>query len=100
MGLVTVEVRDVVSELMLSPEFEAEQLPISKELPQQCFGRCLSLSQFARKGYQTSKVISATVLPSFIHVRTLFPLPRESTSQEEGICAETSRSKWKATRLP
>jgi len=56
------------SQLMLSSEFETEQLPISKKLPQQCFGRRLFLSQFARKVYQTRKLISATILSFSIHI--------------------------------
>ncbi len=65
----TIEVRDVISELMLSPEFETEQLPISKQLPQQCFGSRRFLSQLTRKVYQTRKLISATILPCAIHLR-------------------------------
>jgi len=45
----TIEVCNVVAKLMLSSEFELQQLTISEKLPQQAFGGCLLLSQFARK---------------------------------------------------
>jgi hypothetical protein len=61
---VTVEVRDVIAKLMLSSEFEPEQLTISKKLPQQCFSGCLFLSYFADNLRQTSELITATVLSS------------------------------------
>jgi len=69
-SFVTIEVRDVISELMLPPEFKTNQLPISKKLPQQRFSRRLLLSKLARKIYQTRKLISATILPQATH-----PLP-------------------------
>ena len=40
----TKEIRDVITDLMLPPEFEAEKLAISKQLPKQVFSRRLLLS--------------------------------------------------------
>ena len=40
----TKEIRDVITDLMLPPEFEAEQLAISKQLPKQVFSRRLLFS--------------------------------------------------------
>jgi len=38
----TIEVGDIVSKLMLSPEFETEELAIAQELPEQFFGASLA----------------------------------------------------------
>jgi len=43
-SVVTIEVGDVVTKLMLPSEFEPEQAAISDQFPQQGFRRCLFLS--------------------------------------------------------
>ena len=50
-GFATIKVRDVITELMLSSEFEAHQSTISKQLPEENLRRCLFLPQFPRELY-------------------------------------------------
>ena len=46
--LVAVEVHDVVPDLMLPPELQAQELPIPQQLPHQLLGRRLKASQLPR----------------------------------------------------
>ena len=43
----TIEISDVVSELMLPPELETEELSVTQQLPQERFSLGLSPAQFA-----------------------------------------------------
>src|SRR5437588_11121962 len=58
----TIEVCDVIAILMLSSELEAQQLSIPEQLPKQCFGRRLFLSQFPRTFHQARELISSSIL--------------------------------------
>jgi hypothetical protein len=44
---VAIEIRNVVAELVLSPEFESHHLSITKQLPQQGLGARLLFAQLA-----------------------------------------------------
>jgi hypothetical protein len=44
-----IKVCDVITHLMLSPEFESEQLPVAKKRPKQFFSRRLFFSQLPGK---------------------------------------------------
>ena len=65
-----VEVGDVVSELMLPPEFQAQQLTISQELPEYSFRKGLFGSQPAGKTRHSGRLITATILSGFLHQRS------------------------------
>ena len=67
MRLATIEVSNIIAELMLSSEFESEWLTISKKLPKQLFGGCGLLSQFTGKLSQTCKLITSPVLACANH---------------------------------
>ena len=64
LGLVAVEVSNVVAKLVLPPEFESEQLTVAQKLPQHCFRRCLFFAQLARTFHQTGKLKSPAILSS------------------------------------
>jgi len=48
----TIEVSNIITELMLAPEFESEQSTIAEQILKESFCRCLALSQFAGKLHQ------------------------------------------------
>jgi hypothetical protein len=50
-GVAAIEVRNVNPELMLPPEFESKDLSITKELPQESFGRRLLFSELASESF-------------------------------------------------
>lgn len=93
-----VEVCDVFSELMLPPEFQAQQLTISQELPEFSFRKGFFCSQRADKTRHSGRLITATILSGFLHQRcsteaqklnkktSLFssPHPRPFSQREKG----------------
>jgi hypothetical protein len=46
--LIAIEVRNVITELVLSPELASMQLPIAEKLPQQIFCRRFFIAQLTR----------------------------------------------------
>ena len=73
----TIEVGDVVTKLMLSSEFESEELTIPKQFPQQCFSGCLLLPKFPRPFHQTGNLIPTSVLSSGSYSLSLWERVRE-----------------------
>jgi hypothetical protein len=66
-GFAAVEVGDITTELMLAPKFEALQLSIPKQLPEQVLGRRPLCSQFARQFCQCCQLIAAPIVSGFFH---------------------------------
>ncbi|MEK6337419.1 MAG: hypothetical protein AABM67_21050 [Acidobacteriota bacterium] len=63
-----IEVRNVIPELMLPPEFEFKELTIPKELPQEIFGRRLFFSELASESFLSRKLKTTAILSAFSHL--------------------------------
>jgi hypothetical protein len=61
-GVVTIEVADVVANLMLPVELCIAELSVAKEFPEELFGRCLLLAKLPCSLDQTRKVVTAPIL--------------------------------------
>jgi hypothetical protein len=70
-ALRAIEIRNVVAELVLSPEFESHHLSITKQLPHQGPGARLLFAQLAGEVRQAGHVITASVMFGLVHRRSL-----------------------------
>ena len=66
-GFAAIEVRNVSAELMLPPEFESQDLPIPKRLPQEIFGRRLFFSELASESFLSRELKTTAILSAFSH---------------------------------
>jgi hypothetical protein len=78
-----IEVRNVIAELMLPPEFESKDLSIPKQFPQQLFGRRLVLSELASEVF-LSRNLKATAIVSALPHRDQIIAP----SASKNVCIE------------
>jgi hypothetical protein len=62
-----IEVRNVIAELMLPPEFESKDLSIAKQLPQELLGRRLLLSELASESFLTRDLKATAIVSAFSH---------------------------------
>jgi hypothetical protein len=62
-----IEVRNVIAELMLPPEFESEDLSIPKQLPQELLGRRLFLSELASECLLSRDLKTTAIVSAFSH---------------------------------
>lgn len=64
---VAIEIRNIITKLMLSPEFESHHLSITKQLPQQGLGARLLFAQLAGEVSQPGHVITTSVMFGLVH---------------------------------
>src|SRR5262252_2443367 len=64
-----IKVGHIITKLMLSSEFESEQLTIAQQIPKESFSRCLVLSQLTSQLHEPQKLITTSVLTLLVHVQ-------------------------------